>query len=458
MKSKRIPVSTKKLLAFLVAGTILSATGYSEAMGLGSVTAQSAIGAPFQAEIELMLSSKRDMDTVLIKSASPQTYAKEGVPFTPLTASLTFKLRERGGRYFAQISSPVAPSDSVVRLILEGTTTDGALRRTFEIPMQPNMERNNVQVMQTTDVSASVAVAPRAGHKNAVTSVIKVQKPVQYVIEKGQRPRLVEHVTDGGENQPLGKALATIVPKGWRGFANDTAVKNALPVTWSAKDAQWPDALQDVLSTRGIRAKINWDKLEVEFSAIPAHLLAMNEEEEITVITEERDVVASPTSDLTPGLAAVPSSKYSQVSLPIHEVVYRDTASLPRTQATSSAQEQRSSIATVPASVSTHTMPNESAASKQPMRAIELRGRNPGDEKTVPTQGYNVAMMSAIGQIVPTGWMIVSIDGRLAESKLVAWNGRGRSWLAVFDEVLMKNNYSARVNADRREIEIFKTA
>lgn len=398
-----------KLLAALLATAALGVAGSASAVGLGKVVAKSHIGAPFQAEVELVVSDAREADTILVKSAKSEVYERQGVRFTPLLSSLTVRLEERGGRYFAELSSPQTIAEPVVTVILESSTYSGTVRRTYDIPLAVQLEDGPKPpgAAEQAAIDAEKQAKAQAQARAAVKPVKKARAR-QFVFEKGERPVDIGRITAGGENESLAQALSKIVPTGWRGFAADPTVKAAPSVTWSVKDKPWTEALKEVVSSRGIRAHIDWSKKEVEFSASPKVTLALADDEEDATLTQDTSKLAAVSDDET--LRAAPAAAVAHVS--------------PETLAG--------------------------------LKAIRVKGGASVADRAVTSFGVNVGLLSAIAQVVPDGWSVVSREAGVTNDRLVEWNGHDRPWLLVFDEILSKNSYAAKLDTERHEIEIFR--
>jgi chromosome segregation ATPase len=83
---------------------------------------------------------------------------------------------------------------------------------------------------------------------------------------------------------------------------------------------------------------------------------------------------------------------------------------------------------------------------------VSMTGASVNDAMTVMSSGMNVAFSGAIKLIVPQGWMVITATdvGNLP----VDWNGAGRVWTSVLDEMLKSQNLKATVDSGAKEITI----
>lgn len=442
----------KNILTLLISAAtstvMMGLPGAALGMGLGEIRTLSPIGAPFAAEVEVSLNDVREFDSVLVKSASPSEYVKSGMPYTPFLENMKVRVFERAGRVYGLIQSSYVPYEPVVNLILEGSTPTGKISRAYSLALSPNMERRSFQQpaptavqnqnMGPSSLSAQApnyvpAVTPTAQQNIIVapapvpaqrTMIVRPKPSPQKVIEVGVRPKDIEFVTGHGEKMPLTKALSLIVPAGWRGFAADSAVKVAQPVTWSASKEPWTGLLGSVLSGYNIRATIHWSKKEVEFSLIPDKLSLSEGEEEVTL-------TQAPGENAVSTISMAPAVRFER---PVITHV------------------------AMPAQPQTMKPIIDENKVLSGLRAVSVEGKGSSSaaEKTIHSFGVNVGFMSAMNEIIPPGWMLVSGDVSVADVKMVGWNGRDRSWLAVLDEILNVNRLGAKMNRERREIEIFR--
>jgi hypothetical protein len=551
-----------------LAALALGCHGVAAAADFGALRAISAPGAPFMAEVELRLLSG-EADTVLVRSASADVYARAGYGYTRVAEDLQVRMRVRDGKFYALLTSSVIPAEASVPLVLEVFGSSGVVSRRFEARLQiaadpaavkaapsahpdtvatrpiapagakptidapiassgsvtkptpstsvdkpsasgpvggpitaappkpiaqalvtiapskppapvsvaayqassptksdaslsmlpPSLEAvpassgarigastvkierepsasnvapsgqpapsgaaNAQAISKLEKTSAIVAPSPApvitAGHPAAVAIVSKpIRSAYGQIAETGARPgdSTIARVSGHGTRMPLGKALGMIVPQGWRGFTSDNAVKTAGAVDWDAQDVPWPTILGEILATRQISATINWDRKEIEFaSVVPVDMSApVNSKPDPTATQAEAPFVMR-----TPALGVATGDKSS-----------------PRQHGGTKIDE---------------------ASVVAGLRRIKVDGLgSAAGEKTVSSLGVNVNLMTAISQVAPEGWIVITRDRKLSESTVVGWNGRDRSWLTVLDEILVRSKFAATMNAERHEIELF---
>ena len=90
------------------------------------------------------------------------------------------------------------------------------------------------------------------------------QKTPQVIIEHvGKMPSKIHHVSIRMKNAPIGKVLASLVPKGWSGYASDPRIKTMGAISFNGGGRHWPVVLEEVLKRHGLVARIDWKKHEL---------------------------------------------------------------------------------------------------------------------------------------------------------------------------------------------------
>lgn len=86
------------------------------------------------------------------------------------------------------------------------------------------------------------------------------------------------------------------------------------------------------------------------------------------------------------------------------------------------------------------------------LSALQMVNGDMTPSTLITSAGYNVALSSAIKQIVPSGWMVIASPD--VGNPVSAWNGKNRPWTQVFDELLIAHKLTATVDAVAREIQV----
>ncbi|WP_373568708.1 FimV/HubP family polar landmark protein [Pseudomonas sp. efr-133-TYG-103a] len=109
------------LLTLAIASASLLHSSMAAALGLGEITLHSALGQPFNADIELIEAGSLTSDEIVVSLASPEAFAKAGVERVFFLNDLRFTPVVRGNRSVIHVESRKAVTepylDFVVRLV-----------------------------------------------------------------------------------------------------------------------------------------------------------------------------------------------------------------------------------------------------------------------------------------------------------------------------------------------------
>ena len=100
------------------------AAGFSpleaQALALGRVTVQSALGEPLRADIDIPEITAEEAASLRAAVASPDAFRAAGLEYNPAMANLQITLQQRpGGRMFLRLTSDRTINDPFIDLILE---------------------------------------------------------------------------------------------------------------------------------------------------------------------------------------------------------------------------------------------------------------------------------------------------------------------------------------------------
>lgn len=96
----------------------------------------------------------------------------------------------------------------------------------------------------------------------------------------------------------------------------------------------------------------------------------------------------------------------------------------------------------------------------QPVQSTSLKSIKMVDGEMTPATavvsgGFNVPLSTALNQVVPSGWMVITNPD--AGNPVVGWAGKGRAWTEVLDEILSAQKLVATVDPVAREIQVSAT-
>jgi len=307
MKSSKFsPFSRCMALALLS----MSAACSSWALGLGEARVQSAIGQPLVADIEL-LADAAELGTVRLGLAGSAEYQLQGLEYSPVLSGARVVIKKNeAGKTVAQITGRVSVSEPYVQVIMDGESVNGKVRRAYSIFVDPNRKVINKLPGEGSfmEVTKSVGLpliqdagAPAIPAMPAIKGVVakSVDAPavatpapngvvLTNITERGKAPERIDNVKGYGRKQAISHALFTIVPKGWKGFANDSGVKFAKPVDWEG-NRSWLTVLDGVLASAHLTAAVDWDKKEITFSSLqPQEAAAQAQAEKAAPVEPQR--------------------------------------------------------------------------------------------------------------------------------------------------------------------------
>ncbi|GKT25324.1 FimV/HubP family polar landmark protein [Acidovorax sp. SUPP3334] len=156
-------------LSILAAAAVMSAGLYAtdaNALALGRLTVQSALGEPLRAEIELPQITAAEADSLRAAPASPQVFRAQGMEISPALNTLRVQLQRRSdGSMVLQLTSDRPVNDPFVDLVLDATWSSGQIVRSYTMLFDPPaLRRTPATVTASPQVTAPAptAAAPSA--------------------------------------------------------------------------------------------------------------------------------------------------------------------------------------------------------------------------------------------------------------------------------------------------------
>ena len=122
-------------LAF--AAALLMAAGGAQALGLGRLNVQSALGETMRAEIDITSLTPEEAATLKVRVAPADAYRTSGVEYNPILSSAQVQIARREGRTVLRVSSDRAVQEPFVDVILELTWSTGRLVREDTLLFDP---------------------------------------------------------------------------------------------------------------------------------------------------------------------------------------------------------------------------------------------------------------------------------------------------------------------------------
>jgi pilus assembly protein FimV len=160
--------------ALAIAAAVLLGVSASDAnaLGLGRITVQSALGEPLRAEIDVPEINAEEISSLRTAVASPEAFRAAGFEFNPSLSGINISLQRRpDGRHFLQLSSTRAVNDPFVDLILETSWSSGRIVRDYTLLFDPPNLRPgaplSAQVTPLAPAARAAAPAPSSSTRDA---------------------------------------------------------------------------------------------------------------------------------------------------------------------------------------------------------------------------------------------------------------------------------------------------
>ena len=130
--------SGRLALAGAAAASLLGAAPSVEALGLGRLSVQSALGEALRAEIEITSMTPEEASNLRIRVAPPESYRAANVDYNPVLPNTKAVLEKRAdGRQFVRLTSDRGVQEPFVDVILEISWATGRLVREYTLLFDP---------------------------------------------------------------------------------------------------------------------------------------------------------------------------------------------------------------------------------------------------------------------------------------------------------------------------------
>jgi len=161
-KSREKPAWRATAAALATAALFGVASFDANALGLGRITVQSALGEPLRAEVDVVEITPEELASLRTSVASPEAFRAAGMDYSPVLANLEVTLKNRpDGRPFLLLTSQRPVNDPFIDLILETQWASGRIVRDYTMLFDPPQLRQNA-APATAQVVPVTPAAPRA--------------------------------------------------------------------------------------------------------------------------------------------------------------------------------------------------------------------------------------------------------------------------------------------------------
>ena len=133
----------------------------AQALGLGRLNVQSALGEGLRAEIDITSLTPEEASTLQVRIAPPEAFRAAGVDYNAvLTGAQATLARRADGRPYLRVTSDRAVQEPFIEVILELNSTSGRLMREFTMLFDPPGSRLAPPVQAAAPVAPVISAAP----------------------------------------------------------------------------------------------------------------------------------------------------------------------------------------------------------------------------------------------------------------------------------------------------------
>lgn len=155
----------------------------AQALALGRITVQSALGEPLRADIDIPEVTPEELASLRAAIASPETFRSSGLEYNAVLGNVQVTLQRRpDGRPFLRLTSDRPVNDPFIDLILDTSWSSGRIMRDFTVLLDPPSLRQPQTPLaaqvgpSTTPAPAGTAVpapvAPQRAQRSAAASPV----------------------------------------------------------------------------------------------------------------------------------------------------------------------------------------------------------------------------------------------------------------------------------------------
>ncbi|MDR7272147.1 pilus assembly protein FimV [Pelomonas saccharophila] len=151
-----------------LAAALLVAGSGAQALGLGKLNVQSALGETMRAEIDLTSLTPEEAASLKVRVAPPEAYRTSGVEYNPVLTSTQVQVLRNNGRTVLRVSSDRSVQEPFVDVILELTWASGRLVREYTLLFDPPSLPKPAPVITAPPAVAAAPAPATAASSEAV--------------------------------------------------------------------------------------------------------------------------------------------------------------------------------------------------------------------------------------------------------------------------------------------------
>ncbi|GAA4328411.1 hypothetical protein GCM10023165_00690 [Variovorax defluvii] len=133
----------------------------ADALTLGRLNVQSALGEPLRAEIEVSEMLPGEADGLKVNLAPASAFNAAGVPFNAMLSDVRTTLQRRAdGRYVVRLSSNRSLSEPFIDLLIEASWNSGRVVRDYTVLLDPPKSRPTQAAAPVAPIAPQISAAP----------------------------------------------------------------------------------------------------------------------------------------------------------------------------------------------------------------------------------------------------------------------------------------------------------
>jgi pilus assembly protein FimV len=151
-------------LAFAAAALLAVPASDANALALGRVTVQSALGEPLRADIDVPDINAEEVSSLRAALASPDAFKAAGFEYNSALQNITITLMKRpDGRHFLQLTTRSPVNEPFIDLIIEANWSSGRIVRDYTMLFDPPNLRPNAAPLAAQVTPVAPSATPQTG-------------------------------------------------------------------------------------------------------------------------------------------------------------------------------------------------------------------------------------------------------------------------------------------------------
>jgi len=127
----------KPVFRLTLVAAALALSGHAQALGLGRLTVDSALGQPLSARIDLTSATREDLDSLTARVADPSLYRQNNLAFQPALSRTRVTLEQGPTGPYLRVTSPTSVNEPYLDLMVEVNWASGRVVRSYTFLLDP---------------------------------------------------------------------------------------------------------------------------------------------------------------------------------------------------------------------------------------------------------------------------------------------------------------------------------